>query len=65
MTLPRAVGLLLVAYVVTLLATAMGALWAGPVPDLGFLVALYAGLHCRLTGGPASTLRDAPFTRNS
>jgi rod shape-determining protein MreD len=59
MTVPRALGLLLVAYLGTVLATAMAALWNGPVPDLGFLVALYAGLHCRLTGGPAATLRDA------
>ena len=59
MTLARALGLLFIAYLGSLLATAMGVLWAGPVPDLGFLVALYAGLHCRLTGGPASTLRDA------
>lgn len=59
MTLPRALGLLLAAYLGTVLSTAMAALWSGPVPDLGFLVALYAGLHCRLTGGPAATLRDA------
>lgn len=59
MTLPRALGLLFVAYLGTVLSTAMAALWSGPVPDLGFLVALYAGLHCRLTGGPAATLRDA------
>ncbi len=59
MTWMRAIGLLLAAYVGTLIATALAALWSGPVPDLGFLVALYAGLHCRLTGGPAATMRDA------
>jgi hypothetical protein len=59
MTWARALGLLAAAYVGTVLATVLGALWSGPVPDLGFLVALYAGLHCRLTGGSAAMLRDA------
>ena len=59
MTLPRALGMLLFAYLGTLISTALAAVWSGPVPDLGFLVVLYAGLHCRLSGGPAATLRDA------
>lgn len=59
MTFPQAIGLLLMAYMGTVLASVMAALYHGPVPDLGFLVALYAGLHCRLTGGSAATLRDA------
>jgi len=59
MTGARALGLLLAAYAGMIVATALAALWGGAVPDLGFLVVLYAGLHCRITGGPASTLRDA------
>lgn len=59
MTLARALGLLAAAYLGSILSTVAAALWSGPVPDLGFLVALYAGLHCRLAGGPAAMLRDA------
>jgi rod shape-determining protein MreD len=59
MTLARALGLLSFAYVGTLISTVLAVMWSGPVPDLGFLVALYAGLHCRLSGGPTAMLRDS------
>lgn len=51
MTWARALGLLAAAYVGLILATALAALSWRPVPDISFLVALYAGLHCRLEGG--------------
>ncbi len=59
MTLARALGLLAAAYLGSIFSTVIAALWSGPVPDLGFLVALYAGLHCRLAGGPVAMQRDA------
>ncbi len=59
MTWARAIGLVCLAYLGMIVSTALAALWSGPVPDLGFLVVLYTGLHCRLIGGPAAMLRDA------
>lgn len=59
MSLPRAIFLLLLAYVGLVTATALAALPLRPLPDVGFLIALYAGLHCRpfaSSGEGSSTL---------
>lgn len=59
MSLPRAIFLLLLAYVGLVTATALAALSLRPLPDVGFLIALYAGLHCRpfaSSGGNTSAL---------
>ena len=47
MSLSRALGLLVAAYLGLIVATALSALSWRPLPDVPFLVALYAGLHCR------------------
>ena len=47
MSLSRAIGLLIAAYLGLVVATAFSALSWRPLPDVPFLVALYAGLHCR------------------
>jgi hypothetical protein len=59
-SLLRALGLLGVAYLGLLLCSALPALLPGrlPVPDVALLVALYAGLTCRLVGGASVSLRD-------
>jgi hypothetical protein len=61
MTLARALGLLGVAYVALILCSVMPTLLPGhlPMPDVALLVAVHAGLTCRLTGGPSVSLRDA------
>lgn len=59
MTLGRAVGLLVTAYLGLLGCSALAVLTTWPLPDLGLLVALYAGLTCRLRGGVTAVLRDA------
>lgn len=47
MSLSRAIGLLITAYLGLIVATALAALSWRPLPDVPFLVALYAGLHSR------------------
>ena len=59
MTWPRALGLLAVAYLALILHSARAVYLAWPLPDLGLLVALYAGLTCRFVGGAVAALRDA------
>lgn len=59
MTLRRALGLLAVAYLALILHSALAVFVSWPLPDLGLLVALYAGLTCRFTGGAVAALRDA------
>ena len=59
MTWPRALGLLAVAYLALILHSALAVYVAWPLPDLGLLVALYAGLTCRFVGGAVAALRDA------
>jgi cell shape-determining protein MreD len=59
MTWRRALGLLAVAYVALILHSALAVYVSWPLPDLGFLVALYAGLTCRFAGGAVAALRDA------
>lgn len=59
MTLRRALGLVAVAFVALILHSALAVFVSWPLPDLGLLVALYAGLTCRFTGGAAAALRDA------
>jgi cell shape-determining protein MreD len=59
MTWPRALGFLAVACLVLILRNALAVFVSWPLPDLGLLVALYAGLTCRLSGGAVATLRDA------
>jgi cell shape-determining protein MreD len=59
LTLGRAVGLLVVAYLGLLFCSALAVFVSWPLPDLGLLVALYAGLTCRLRGGVTAVLRDA------
>lgn len=59
MSLPRAIFLLLLSYVGLVVATSLSALSLRPLPDVGFLIALYAGLHCRpfaSSGGGTSAL---------
>lgn len=59
MTWPRALGLLAIAYLALILHSALAVYVAWPLPDLGLLVALYAGLTCRFIGGALAALRDA------
>ena len=59
MTWARGLGLLLVAYLAMIGNTALRVFVTWPLPDLGLLVALYAGLTCRLRGGAQVALRDA------
>ena len=59
MTWRRALGLLLVAYLALILHSALAVFVSWPLPDLGFLVALYTGLTCRFAGGAVAALRDA------
>lgn len=59
MTLGRALGLLAVGYFLLLCCSALAVFLPWPLPDLGLLVALYAGLTCRLRGGVTAVLRDA------
>jgi cell shape-determining protein MreD len=59
MTLPRALGLLAVACLALILRTVLAVFVSVSLPDLVLLVALYAGLTCRLSGGAVATLRDA------
>lgn len=59
MTVARGLGLLVVSYAALIVNTALGAGVSWPLPDLALLVALYAGLTCRLSGGAAVLLRDA------
>lgn len=59
MTWTRGIGLLVVAYAALIINTALGVGMSWPLPDLALLVALYAGLTCRLSGGAAVLLRDA------
>jgi cell shape-determining protein MreD len=61
MNLLRAAGLLGVAYVALLLCTTLPVLLPGhlPMPDVTLLVAMHAGLTCRLSGGAALSIRDA------
>lgn len=59
MSLSRAIFLLLLAYIGLVAATALSALSLRPLPDVAFLIALYAGLHCRpfaSSGGASSAL---------
>ena len=51
MNVSRAIGLLIAAYLGLIVATALAALSWRPLPDVPFLVALYAGLHCRPFAG--------------
>ena len=59
MTWGRALGLLVVAYLALVLHSSLAVFVSWPLPDLGLLVALYAGLTCRFSGGAVATLRDA------
>lgn len=62
MSLTRALGLLAVAYGLLLLFSVIAAVLPArvPVPDVTLLVALHAGLTCRMSGGATPALRDAP-----
>ena len=59
MTWARGLGLLLVAYLAMIGNTALRVFVTWPLHDLVLLVALYAGLTCRLRGGAQVALRDA------
>ncbi len=61
MNLVRALGLLCAAFLGLLLCTTLPVLLPGrvPMPDVGLLVAMHAGLTCRRSGGSAFSVRDA------